>query len=211
MPRRNRVDPWGDFHAVSARGLFTGNRGCVVDDAEHVVRHHGTTAWITCVTVFRDWRWPLARPRRWTPLFFLDDAVALAAGHRPCALCRRLDYRAYRDAVTRAAQHPQALRASELNARLNAERLRRGRGLMRASDRILWSAPYAGLPDGSVVVDADGVCQLVRGDRLLRFAFDGWSAARPRPSGGTARVLTPPTSVAALAHGYTPTLHESAG
>src|SRR3954452_12883878 len=92
VPRRNRVDPWGALHAVAPRGLFTGNRGCVVDDHENVVRHHGSQLWITCLTAFRGWRWPLARPRRWTPLFFLDDAVALAAGHRPCATCRRADY-----------------------------------------------------------------------------------------------------------------------
>jgi hypothetical protein len=70
MPRRNRVDPWGDLHAVSARGLFTGNRGCIVDEREQVVRHHrSSTLWITCLTEFRDWRVPLARPNRWTPIF----------------------------------------------------------------------------------------------------------------------------------------------
>ena len=74
MPRRNRVDPWGDLHAVSPRGLFTGNRGCIVDEREQVVRHHrSSTLWITCLTEFRDWRVPLARPNRWTPIFFLDD------------------------------------------------------------------------------------------------------------------------------------------
>src|SRR5438445_4316692 len=121
MPRRNRVDPWGDLHAVSARGLFTGNRGCIVDEREQVVRHHrSSTLWITCLTEFRDWRVPLARPNRWTPIFFLDDAVALAAGHRPCATCRRDMYRSYRDAVD------PALRAVELDRRLTTERLRRG-------------------------------------------------------------------------------------
>src|SRR5215472_7411689 len=120
MPRRNRVDPWGDLHAVSARGLFTGNRGCIVDKHEQVVRHHrSSTLWITCLTEFRDWRVPLARPSRWTPIFFLDDAVALAAGHRPCATCRRDMYRSYRDAVD------PALRAVELDRRLTTERLRR--------------------------------------------------------------------------------------
>ena len=104
MPRRNRVDPWGDLHAVAERGHFTGNRGCVVDEDERVVRHHGSQLWITCRTSFRGWRHPIAAPRRWTPLFFLDDAVALAAGHRPCATCRREDYVAYRDAVTAAAE-----------------------------------------------------------------------------------------------------------
>ena len=209
MPRCNRVDPWGDLHAVAPRGLFTGNRGCVVDDQQRVVRHHGASLWITCVTEFRDWRWPLARPRRWTPLFFLDDAVALAAGHRPCATCRRSDYHAYRDAVTLATGAPSPLRAWEMNARLNAERLRRGRGFHRAADRVVWPAPFVDLPDGTVVV-GERHCQLVQGDRLLPFSFEGWGRATPRPLGGTATVLTPPTSVAALAHGYVPILHPSA-
>jgi hypothetical protein len=209
MPRRNRVDPWSDLHAVAPRGLFTGNRGCVVDDHEQVVRHHGSSLWITCVTEFRGWRWPLARPRRWTPLFFLDDAVALAAGHRPCATCRRGDYIAYRDAVTRATNAPSPLLGWQLNARLQAERHRRGRGLVRAGDRMVWSAQYAELPDGAVVVAPDGSCQLLVEDRSLRFSFGGWVAATRRPVGGEATVLTPPTSVAALAHGYQPVLHPS--
>src|SRR5262245_1500355 len=117
MPRRNRVDPWGDLHAVSARRLFTGNRGCIVDEREQVVRHHrSSTLRITCLTEFRDWR----MPNRWTPIFFLDDAVALAAGHRPCATCRRDMYRSDRDAVD------PALGAVELDLRLTTERLWRG-------------------------------------------------------------------------------------
>ena len=204
------MDPWGDLHAVAARGLFTGNRGCVVDDHERVVRHHGSSLWITCVTEFRGWRWPLARPRRWTPLFFLDDAVALAAGHRPCATCRRGAYSDYRDAVTRAVHAAAPLLGSQLNQRLQAERHHRGRGLVRAGDRILWSAPFAELPDGTVVVAPDGSCRLVAASRLLRFSFDGWVDPTPRPTAGQATVLTPPTSVAALAHGYPPALHASA-
>ena len=208
MPRRNRIDPWGDLHAVAARGLLTGNRGCVVDDHENVVRHHGSALWIACATRFRDWRWPLARPRRWTPLFFLDDTVALAAGHRPCATCRLADYTSYRDAVARVlGARPLA---SQLNARLHAERLRKGRGLVRAGDRIVWTAPYAELPAGAVVVAPDGGCQLVLADRLLRFSFEGWHRPGPRPRAGEATVLTPPTSVAALRNGYQPLLHPSA-
>ncbi|NNL85291.1 MAG: hypothetical protein HKP27_06540 [Myxococcales bacterium] len=210
MPRRNRVDPWGDLFAVSARGLFTGNRGCVVDDEERVVRHHGSSLWITCKTEFRDWRWPLARPKRWTPLFFLDEAVALAAGHRPCGFCRRDDYHRYRDAVGRAAGVSKPLLATELNKRLAAERLRRGRGLVRATDRRLWSAPYAELPDGTVVADRDGAARLKRAGMLFRFDFEGWTAPVAFSAEQTAAVLTPPTSVAALRHGYSATLHPSA-
>jgi hypothetical protein len=210
MPRRNRVDPWGDLHAVEARGMFTGNRGCVVDDHENVVRHHGSVLWITCLTEFRGWRVPLARPRRWTPLFFLDDAVALAAGHRPCATCRRSDYRSYRDAVSRSLGRTEPLLASELNDRLHAERHRRGRGLVRAADRIVWASSIAVIPNGTVVLDDERVPRLVLDDRLWRFEFGGWSEPVARPAGGAVTVLTPPTSVAALVHGYRPRVHPSA-
>lgn len=212
MPRRNRVDPFGDLHAVPERGLFTGNRGCLVDDHERVVRHHRGDLWITCVTEFRGRRVGLARPNRWTPLFFLDDAVALAAGHRPCGECRVADYRAYRDAVSAgvgAAATDGRLRAGDLDGRLRRERLRRGRGLERAADRITWTAPAADLPDASVVVIA-GVAHLLVGGAARPFSFAGWGPPVPIP-GGELTVLTPPTSVLALRHGFRPTLHPSAG
>jgi len=208
VPRRNRVDPFGDLHAHAARGMFTGNRGCLVDDNRRLVRHHMSNLWITCVTDFRGWRFPLDAPHRWTPLFFLDDAVALAAGHRPCGLCRRGDYVAYKDAV---AAGPAALDrpwASTLNRRLAAERLRRGRGIDRAAHRRVWTAEADALPDGTVVIDA-GMARLLLGDRSLAFGFDGWHSPTPRPPGAV-DVLTPPTSVLALANGFCPTLHESA-
>ncbi len=209
MPRRNRVDPFGDLHAASGRGLLTGNRGRLVDDHERVVRHHGSTLWIACRTEFRSRRWPLAAADHWTPIFFLDDAVALAAGHRPCALCRRDDYRSYRDAVSRSVSSPRPLLASELNRRLAIERLRPGRGLARAGDRITWRAPVAELPAGTVVLDAERRPRLLLDDRTLQFTFDGWTDPRPRPS-GEVEVLTPPTSVNALANGYSPLLHPTA-
>ena len=115
VTRRNRVDPWGDLHADPARGLFTGNRGALVDDDRRIVRHHtSSTLWITCVLRFKDWRHPLDQPHVWTPLFFLDDAVALAAGHRPSATCRRADYVAYRDA--RRRRRPDARRRGSSTA-----------------------------------------------------------------------------------------------
>jgi hypothetical protein len=206
VTRRNRVDPWGDLHAVDARGLFTGNRGSLVDDAGAVVRHHrSSTLWITCLTEFRGHRQPLADPHRWTPIFFLDEAVALAAGHRPCAYCRRADYAAYRLAVTAGEPPPPAV---ELDRRLAGERLRRGRGLSRAADRPLWRAAVESLPDGAVVLDVDLQPCLLLGGTLRPFTFNGWSDATTPPP--VVDVLTPPTSVAALAGGYQPTIHDTA-
>lgn len=208
MPRRNRVDPFGDLHATEPRGLFTGNRGCLVDDERRLVRHHRGRLWITCITSYRDWRSPLDAPGRWTPLFFLDDAVGLAAGHRPCGLCRREAHRSYQAAVTRGLRREVPVRATELNELLASERLRAGRGLDRRRDRILWNADIGSLPAGTVVIES-GRPMLVLEDRLLEFDFNGWRPARDRPNSGSASVLTPPTSVLALDHGFVPVLHQS--
>jgi hypothetical protein len=206
VTRRNRVDPWGDLHADPARGLLTGNRGCLVDEARRIVRHHkSTTLWITCVLRFKDWRHPLDEPHVWTPLFFLDDAVALAAGHRPCATCRRADFVAYRDAVD--GDRPRS-KAWELDRRLTEERLRRGRGLDRAAARPVWDADLDALPAGTVIV-CDGHPQLVGAATRQPFSFSGWGQPVARGI-GQATVLTPPTSVAALAGGFRPTLHPTA-
>ena len=187
VPLPNRVDPFGALHAVPERGSFTGNRGCLVDDAGRFVRHHRGNLWIICRTEFRGRRVGLTRPRRWTPVFFLDDAVALAAGHRPCGECRHADYLAYREAVAAAVGGPQ--RAADLNRRLAAERGRTGTD--------------TDLPDGAVVLT--DTPRLVLGDRLYAFAFSGWHDPVALPA-GPLTVLTPPTSVAALRHGYAPKL-----
>lgn len=206
MTRANRVDPWGDLHAVAAHGLFTGNRGALVDDDRRIVRHHrSTTLWITCLLRFRDWKHPLDQPRVWTPLFFLDDAVALAAGHRPCATCRRPDYVAYRDAVDGDGR---ASKAFEIDRRLASERLRRGRGFSRAVDRPLHDAELATLPSGAVIV-VHGTPHLVGATALQPFSFAGWGPPVGRGD-GTVPVLTPATSVAALRGGFRPTLHSTA-
>lgn len=211
MPLTNRVDPFGDLHAVSARGMFTGNRGCLVDEHGRLVRHHVGRRWITCVTTFRNQSHPLDAPRTWTPLFFLDDAVALAAGHRPCALCRRNDYDNYRLAVATATGTTTPLLAGDLDRTLQRERLRLGTGVRRSRDRILWQARLDKLPAGTVVIEAvTNEPHLLTTDGARRFGFDRWQEPTTIAQ-RTVVVLTPPTSVAALEYGYTPVLHSSAG
>jgi hypothetical protein len=191
--------------------MFTGNRGCLVDEAGRLIRHHNGPLWITCVIRFRGWSHPLDAPRTWTPLFFLDDAVALAAGHRPCGLCRRADYLAYQAAVTAAIGAVSPVLADELNRRLAAERLTRGRGIERAGDRILGSGRLDDLPAGAVVLHPEaGTPHLVSAHRLQPFGFDGWGPPIERPRGLRVHVLTPPTSIAALENGFVPRLHPSA-
>lgn len=207
MPRRNRVDPFGDLHGHRLRGLFTGNRGCLVDSTGDVVRHHRGNLWIVCVLEYREWAQPLAQTGTWTPLFFLDDAVALAAGHRPCGFCRREDYESYRRGVGKALAM-RSLVASDLNRLLQSERLVRGRGLERAADRKTWKAPIRSLPEGSVIV-LEGAAHLIANDMVQQFSFQGWQPPVAPPVGDV-QVLTPPTSVAALAEGFEPRYHPSA-
>lgn len=209
-PRLNRVDPFGDLYRVRERGLFTGNRGCLVDDSGRVVRHHRGQLWITCVLSYKDWRSRLDEPGHWTPLFFLDDAVALAAGHRPCGLCRRDDYMAYRDAVQVGRGPAERPTATGLNRMLAAERLNRGRGLSRGGDRKTWTTSTTSIPNGTVVLDESGRPRLAIDGQMLEFTFGGWTDPVAIPSSRDVEVLTPPTSVVALANGFRPTLHPSA-
>lgn len=207
MPERNRVTPTGEVVAIALRGAWLGNRG-VLHEGHDIVRQYASTAWITCALEFRGWVAPQWEPRRWTALFFADEAVALAAGHRPCALCRRGAYAAYQQAVA-AASGEGPLLAPELDARLHEERLvtkaRNRRRLVRRTHRLAWPS----LPLGAFVVRSDGPA-LVTASGLMGWSPVGYGTRTPRPEGGDAEVITPPTSLAALAHGYLPQVDPAA-
>ena len=208
MPRQNRVTPLSELIATPARGLVYGNRGCLHDDAGRIRRHHNGNRWIACRLRFKDWhRTPLMQPGRFTELFFLDEATAFAAGHRPCALCRRADYDRFVELWQRL--HPDGpTDANGIDAHLHGERFERRMRTQRHHD-----APIDDLP-GGVFVLHEGVPHLVLDDRLQRWAPDGYTDAAERPSGAQARVITPPSMVAILDAGWAPAvplLHPSAG
>ena len=140
MPLQNRVTPLGELIADPARGLVYGNRGCLHDDDGRIRRRFAVKRWIACRLEFKDWkRTQLLQPGRFTELFFLDEATAFAAGHRPCALCRREDYDRFVAIV--------GARADEIDERLHAERLDGSRR------RRLHRARLQELPDGAFVLD----------------------------------------------------------
>ena len=210
MPERNRVIPTGDIVAVPLRGVWLGSRG-ILHEGHEIVRQHASPAWITCVLEFRGWVAPKWEPRRWTALFFHDEAVALAAGHRPCALCRRDAYTAYQRAV-RVATGREPLRAPELDRRLHAERLvarSPGRAAAHVPRRRTHLMPWTGLPSGVFVV-APGGPALVVGDAVIAWTTQGYGTRSARPTRGDAEVLTPPTSVTAIGHGYRPQIDSAA-
>jgi hypothetical protein len=194
MPLQNRVTPLGELLAHPARGLVYGNRGCLHDAQGRIRRRQATRRWIACRLEFKGWhRGPLMRPGKFTELFFLDEATAFAAGHRPCALCRRGDYTRF---LTLAGERG----ADAVDARLDAERRRRHH-----------DAPMDGLPDGAFVLH-DGEPHLVLAEQLLRWTPAGYDRRVERP-GGRARVVTAPTFLSVLASGWNgevPLLHPTA-
>ena len=195
MPRRNRVTPLGELVADPARGLVYGNRGCLHDAAGRIVRPHAGRRWIACRLAFRGRRRSaLMQPGRYTELFFLDDATAMAAGHRACAECRREDYRRLLEVW--AALHPGDEGADAVDARLHAERLD------GAGRRRLHSAEAADLPDGAFVL-LDGAPWAVAGGTVRRWTSAGYRERRRLP-GGRLDVLTPPSLVAVMRAGWVP-------
>jgi hypothetical protein len=193
-PARNRVTPMGDIVAIPLRGAWTGNRG-VIHRGREIVRFHASDLWITCALEFRGrWReqW---LPNRWTHLYFHDEAVSFAAGHRPCAECRRASYNAYRDAWAEGpGVEPPSAKA--MNRTLHGQRIVRG-----THSRRLHELAWDSLPDGTFVALDDGPA-LVLGGRLTEWTHDGYGARRARPPSGTATVITPPATVAVLRAGY---------
>lgn len=202
MPRQNRVLPTGEIVAIAERGTLMGNRGVLHDEAGLIVRPWQTRRWIACRTEFRGrWR-PIMAPRRWTELFFLDEATALAAGHRPCAHCRHADYQRFKAAWLAAHDVPGA-RAETIDRALHADRIGEGRG------KRTHLAQLAALPDGAIV-ELEGAPWLVLGDRLARWSPAGYGERRARPARARVAVLTPRGIVAALQAGFEPGLHPSA-
>jgi hypothetical protein len=196
MPKRNRVTPFGEIVAIDLRGAWLGNRG-ILHAGEEIVAFHRHPHWITCALRHRDWRLPQWQPHRFTVLFFHDEAVSLAAGHRPCALCRRTDYNAYRTAWAAATGAPPPL-AVEIDRVLHEQRLHRG-----THRRRLHEAGWGSLPTGAFVV-VDDEPLLVRGDAVVPWSTSGYGEPRRRPRTGSVQVLTPPGSVDALRYGYEP-------
>lgn len=187
MPQRNRVTPYGEIVVSALRCEWMGNRGCLHRDTD-IVRPWNGKRWITCALEFRGWVAPKWEAGRWTALFFYDEAVALAAGHRPCALCRRPDYLRYCAALGMKG-------ADDIDARLHRDRLDGRR-------KRLHTMPWGDVPVGAFV-DLAGVSMLVAEDRLQIWSADGgYGATLERPATGSARVITPLTNVVALAAGY---------
>jgi hypothetical protein len=205
MPLQNRVDPYGVIFRSPARGTLMGNRGGALHNhACQIVRQFNGRRWIICLLEFKGLRRSIMTPGRYTELFFLDEAVAFAAGHRPCAECRRERFNAFKSAwkLQDDADPGRPLRATEIDAELHAARIgRQGR-------KLTYDAPLDSLPNGCFV-QIDGSPWLFHDDALLLWTPERYARKHRRPSGLTVTVLTPRPTVECLRRGYQPLIHDS--
>jgi hypothetical protein len=204
---QNRVDPWGTLCAVSNRGTLMGNRGILHDEFNQIVRPWAHKAWVTCLLSFKG----IKRPRpfsqgNYSELFFLDEATAFSAGHRPCAYCQRERHLCFKETWLRAnveeSTRP-SVRMPDIDNVLHNERAIRGGG------KRTFDAPLFDLPFGSMF-EYEGNALLVAVRGYLPWSFEGYGAPRHIGSKTSVRVLTPESIVRAFSAGFVPNMHSSA-
>lgn len=198
MPLQNRVTPAGEIVAVPGRGTVLGNRGVLHDDRRRIVRATQVKRWIACRLHYKGVRRKVMSPHTWTELFFLDEATAFSAGHRPCAYCRNADYKRFR--ALWESHFGEVRNVDAIDAVLHAERL-------DGRKKRTWRADVATLPDGTYV-DIDGTPRIVWGDELVAWTDRGYGDRQARPAHREVDVLTPQSIVMAIFNaGYKPGVH----
>jgi hypothetical protein len=203
MPIQNRVTPMGDIVAAPERGHFTGNRGIIHDAQTRTLlkRRWASRAWLICTLHWRGVRRAVMATRSWTELFFLDEATGLAAGHRPCFLCRRAAAQAFQWAFPIDGQVSMP-KARDIDAVLHSERL-----AGRCKRLHVLTSAAADLPDGAMVLQ-DGVPHLILGSLARPWSLRGYGI--PATPLDCAQLVTPPSTIAVLRAGYRPQIHPSA-
>jgi len=204
MPLQNRVNPYGTIFRSPARGTFMGNRGALHNEKREIVRQFKGQRWIACCLEFRGRKRSVMSPGRYTELFFLDEAVAFAAGHRPCAECRRERFTAFQRAWKRRDEQSSntPVSAQEIDAELHRSRID------SAGRKVTYQAELNTLPNGCFV-QIDGSAFLIRNDALLMWTPERYAKKERKPTGVTVTVLTPQPIVQCFAQGYEPVVHIS--
>ena len=208
MTLQNRVTPFGDITAVSDRGTFMGNRGILHNENQEIIRtRESRRDWMICTLSFKGWKQTLMKPGGYTQLFFLDEATALAAGHRPCFTCRRDAFNAFKAAWIAAGLAPtdKKLSVTEIDPIMHRDRMD------RAGRKVTYLAMASDLPDGAIVaLDSEPhAAWLVLKRKLLRWSSAGYTERRALPD-EIVNVLTPLSTVSVMRAGYIAAVHESA-
>jgi hypothetical protein len=207
MPLQNRVDPWGQLQAVNTRGALLGNRGIIHNEKKKVVTQWRSKAWITCQIQFKGREIPVFAPDSYSQLFFVDEATAFAAGHRPCAQCRWDRFSEFKAAWVQANREMfdnENPAVAEIDKVLHSERVHEDKR------KRTFAAQLGTLPQGTFVEVGRKACLFWRG-KLFEWSFEGYSRSdlSSSPSLSVA-VLTPASIVHMFSSGFTPQVHVSA-
>lgn len=204
MPLQNRVLPSGELVAASARGTLMGNRGLLHNDHKEVVRPFRLKAWITCALEFKGRTRQLMSPSLYTELFFLDEVTAFAAGHRPCAECRRSRFNEFKQAwlVAHPELTPTKLKVADIDALLHQQRIGKDHR------KVLWMACLGDLPVGAMI-EHEGHYYAIHSSGLREWSIEGYGSVVSLPALTSVSVLTPQATVAVFAAGYEPIFHPS--
>ncbi len=198
MPLQNRVDPYGNICFSEHHGTLMGNRGQLHNDRQEIVRDHRLKNWIICLLEFRGRHQEVMRPGRYTELFFLDEATALAAGHRPCAQCQYQRFQEFK-ALWKEGNQKQNVDLQELDDILHLER----------TDRTPVMHPLDKLPDG-VFIEYEHKPFLIHAGHLWEWSFAGYGPPQAKPAGAMVSTITPLSTIRAIAAGFRPVIHPSA-
>ncbi len=200
MSYQNRIDPWGKLQAVKSRGSFLGNRGVLHNDNKEIIATHRIKGWVTCLLEFKDRKRKVMTPSRYTELFFLDEATAFSAGHRPCAECRRTRYNEFKETWLLAngdlldGMKPTA---PNIDTILHKERIDK-------KLKVTYTANIESLPDGTIV-DIDSSAYLIWKTSLFLWSFEGYTDSKiDLKSIGEVKVLTPKSYVSMFEKGFSP-------
>lgn len=204
---QNRVNPWGHLVAVHHRGALMGNRGILHDAQNCIVRDWAHKSWVTCLLSYKEIKRPKPfSPGNYSELFFLDEATAFAAGHRPCSYCQRKRSKEFKAAWLNAnvplEQH-RGFNMPAVDSRLHEERATRG------GAKVTYKAEVSSLPSGAMF-EHEGTAYLVHAGQFLPWSFAGYGKAASFHAAAVVQVLTPQSIVAAFKHGFTPSTHLSA-
>ena len=204
MPLQNRVDPWGAIHAVKSRGAFLGNRGIIHNPQKEIITTHRTQGWVTCRLNFKGRKQKIMEPGSYTQLFFLDEATAFSAGHRPCAECRRERYNEFKAAWIEV--NSQLLKdkppiSTNIDRIIHRERINR-------KQKVTYTDSLDALPDGTMI-EHDSHAYLVWKDNIFQWSFFGYTPVDVKQIEGKVVVLTPRSYVRMFSKEFVPGVHES--
>jgi hypothetical protein len=192
MPLQNRVNPYGEICFSQERGNYMGNRGCLHNGDQKIIKHHQLKRWIICLLEFKTYYRKVMIKGRYTELFFWDEATAFAAGHRPCAQCQRSRFTEFRNAWREANEQPTLL-TEEIDSFLHNERL---------SENKIWQS-IDELPNG-VFVEFEDKPHLVKDKKLYEWTFGGYSKTETISTEYKLKVLTPDSLVKTFQNGFEP-------